>query len=247
MSDLLDIHALADGVLGSEEAERVEARIANCPKSMAEYKAILATRRATASLTDSVSCESTWISCRKRLDELDRARRVESFVGRYAWGLCSLFLFLILGAGMMNRSSGSILASGDVANLLSSAGPSVSAPRSNAPEEMSRWVRDVVGPAPVTIQLDRVQILGYTHCPIADRTAVRLALRDRLGFAMLVVIPGVDRIEDFIPNASSDGYCMSTIGNRPCLSWTEGGFAFVVTGDRSAEGLREIADNVRVR
>lgn len=247
MSDVLEIHALADGALSPEETARVEARIANCARSMAEYKAIVATRQASASLSGSVTCDNTWATCCKRLDELDKSSRVESFVGRYAWGLCSVFLFLILGAGMLNRASGSTLATQDVAQMLSGAGASTSAPRSNAPEEMSRWVRDVVGPAPVTIQLDRVQIIDALERVIDGRRVVRLALRDRLGFATLVVIPDADRIENMQPTTATEGYCMGAIGGAPCLSWTEGGFAFLVTGDRSAAGLREIAENVRVR
>src|SRR5688572_18589792 len=110
MSDWLEIHALADDQLSDEERARANARLEGCEKSRAELAAIHAVKDVLGTRRDAVTCEETWQRCQRRLDELDKTARIEGFVGRYAWALCGAFLALIIGVGMLNRSSGSLAA-----------------------------------------------------------------------------------------------------------------------------------------
>ena len=247
MGDDLELHALADGELNPEDAARVEARIANCAKSMAEYKAILATRNATARLAETVSCEATWSSCRARLDEIDKTRRVEGFVGRYAWGIASVFLFLIVGAGMLNRGGSNPLSSSDVARVVSGLGPSLDASRAAPPEQMGRWLRDVVGEKPATIQFERMQIDAAIECDINGRRGAVMRLRDAAGYLQLIVVPNADRIDDMPETGAPGGCCRGYIGRVPCVSWCDQGFAFFLMSNRPHDALEAAVENVRVR
>lgn len=246
MSDNLELHALADGELAPEEAARVESRIANCAASMAEYKAILAMRDSSRRLAGTIGCDATWKSCRSRLDEIDKTRRVESFVGRYAWGIASVFLFLILGAGMLNRGS-SPLNSTDVARVMSSLGPSLDSSRAAPPEQMGNWLRSVVGDKPATIQFDRMRVDAAVEGDFGGRHGAVLRLRDASGYLELIVIPDADRIEDMPESGSIGGVSRGYMGRVPCVSWCDQGFAFFLISNRPHEALCQAVENIRVR
>ena len=247
MSDNLELHALADGELSSEEAARVESRIANCAASMAEYKAILAMRDASAKLKETVSCDTTWSACRSRLDEIDKSRKVEGFIGRYAWGLAAMFLFLIFGAGQLNRDGGNPLSTSDVARVLSGMGPTLDSPRAAPPEQMGKWLRDVVGDRPSTIQFERLQISAAIECSINGRRGALMRLHDGEGVLELLVIPDADRIADAPDSASSGDVSPGYMGRVPCVSWCDQGFAFFLVAPRSHDALLATVENIRVR
>src|SRR5688572_11364387 len=111
MSDWLEIHALADEQLSAEEKAQAQERLANSEKSQRELRAIQAIKEAAASRRDTVTCEQTWKRCQRRLDEMDKVHRIEGFVGKYAWALCSVLFIGIVGAGMLNRNRTSFGAS----------------------------------------------------------------------------------------------------------------------------------------
>lgn len=242
MIEMTDIHALADGELSPEDAARVEAQVNQCPQSLAEYKACVALKSATRRLCDAVTCEETWNRCKARLGEIDRTQRVESFVGRWAWGFCSVFLALILGAGMLNRGAGNPLHSTDVARMMSSLGTSPSTAPA-APEQMRNWLR---GFAPGTIQLDHVRVVAAADGVIDNRRVARLTLQDAQGFSNLLIIPNADGIVDLKGDGAPEGYCYGRVGQLPCVAWTESGFAFIVVANRSPQDLLGIAQGIRV-
>src|SRR5687767_4015076 len=148
MSDWLDIHAHADDQLSDEEKARVNSRLQGCDKSRAELAAIHAVKGALEARRDTVTCDETWQRCQRRLDELDKTARIESFVGRYAWALCGLFLALILGVGMLNRTSGSFGAD-DVPRIAAGLTPFLSSPSSQDANTKQRFVRQKAGNAPI--------------------------------------------------------------------------------------------------
>lgn len=247
MTDNLELHALADGELSPEDAARVEARIANCAESMAEYKAILAMRDAGAKLKETVTCDATWSSCRSRLDAIDKARKVEGFVGRYAWGLAATFLFLILGAGQLNHSGDNPLRTSDVARVLSGLGPTLDSPRAAPPQQMGKWLKDVVGYRPSTIQFERMKVSAAIECDINGRRGALMRLHDETGVLELIVIPGTDRIEDAPEGAAGEDVSPGYIGRMPCVSWFDQGFAFFLVAPRPHDALRATVENIRVR
>ncbi|MBI3721272.1 MAG: hypothetical protein HY248_01860, partial [Fimbriimonas ginsengisoli] len=104
MIDPLKIHALADAELSKEDAEALAHEIAKCRRSTLELETIQGLKLIVNKHCQPVACDDTWCKCRKRLDEIDRAQRVEGFVGRYAWGLCGTFLLAIVVGGLATRN-----------------------------------------------------------------------------------------------------------------------------------------------
>jgi len=103
MSDMHDLHALADGQLNGEQEAQVRERLKTCHVSQAEYQAILQLKQTVGCQCKGISNTEEWAKCRARMDELDRAKKVNTFVGRHAWGLAAAVGLILVSAHVTNR------------------------------------------------------------------------------------------------------------------------------------------------
>src|SRR5438045_8964116 len=116
--------------------------------------------------------------CCKRLDEIDRTKRVEGFVGRYAWAICSIFICLIFGAAWLNRMGGGGLNASDVAKAASTLAP-ISAPRSQNSDAKRQWLQQNLERA-MPVQPDMISVVGGAAGYLEDgRKITRADRQDR--------------------------------------------------------------------
>lgn len=242
MSDYLDIHALADGQLEGNERAEVEARMKCCDRSQAEYIAVQDLRETLQSKCVPITCEDTWRRCQGRLRELERTKKVESFVGRYAWGLCSVFVVAFVMAASMNRMGGTSLSTGDVARASSTLIP-FGAPRSQAPDDQRKWLEGVMN-GPMPSQPESVQVLGGASGVINGHKMVRINLVDSIGAMAFFMMEDVQRIDD-AESTSKHGFALCKVNGSNAVGWTEGNRSFLLIGERPMDDLEVIATAIR--
>lgn len=240
MIDRLELHALADGELEGEERKRVEARLGACAESAAEYAAIVALKKTVGDKCSAIGCEATWAKCRKRIDEVENTRRIESFVGRYAWALCSIFVVLIFGAALMNRQFGGGVRAGDVPAMMSS----LSTLGQVAPVEAERWIMREAGAKP-QIVAPTFQVVERALGVFDGRKVVALRLRDSEGEFAVLLLPGAKVVDGVQPVDGRPGMSCGQMAQSNCVTWQEGATAVIVTGPRATEELCALADKLR--
>lgn len=242
MSDFLEIHALADGQLEGEERAAAEARLRSCEKSQAEFRAVQSVRETLQTKCTEITCEDTWRKCQGRLREFDRSKRVESFVGRYAWGLCSVFLVAIVMAASVNRMGGPSLSTGDVARASSTLIP-FGAPRSQAPDDQRRWLEGVMN-GPMPSQPESVQVIGGASGVINGHKMVRINLADSIGTMAFFMMEDVQRIAD-AEAVSKRGFALCKVNGTNAVGWSEGPRSFLLMGERPIDDLEMVAAAIR--
>lgn len=245
MSDYLDIHALADGELTGAEKAAAEERLRTDPACAAEYQAVSQLKASLQERCNTVSCEKTWSACQGRLNELDKKKQAESFVGKYAWAMCLAIFAIIISAGFYNRQLGqSRVGASEVAKLMSGLGP-LSKPASQS-QDMRSWIQSVSAGAPVNTE--RIRVLQYAqgHDELG-RSATAFQLADLRGPFTLVVVKGVSEVAGGEPMNTRGAYFAGQIDNMNCLMWTDNGFALTLVGNRTHTELSEIADAIRLR
>lgn len=241
MSDWLEVHAYADNELQNAEKQQVTHQLADSARLNAEFLAVQTVKNTLKEKCQPVTCEATWKRCQKRLDEIDRTRRVESFVGRYAWGICAIFFFCIFGAGLWHRSLGPSFSTGDVARISASMTPLSSGPQSQNVEDKRKWI-DGLFDSQAPVQTDNVQVLGGSIAELNGQRVVRMRLADRQGFMDLFVVRNANHIDGADQMDGRAKYSVAKIGSRNCIAWTDHGFGFLVVGDRSIDDLCAIGD-----
>lgn len=235
MSDWTKIHAFADGQLSPAETQEVAAWIKDDPKAQAELEAIEALKSTVSTRCETMTCEETWKKCQGRLRELDRKSGVEAFVGKWAWGLCSIFIVAIASAAYMNRIGGPQIRSTD---LMSASMPTFSAPQSKSQTEQRRWLRGLsipVEPGPVQVESAYEGVMN-------GRRVVRLNLTDNTG-PMSLFMASCDEFTDR-PVSNEYGIVrvnMDALG----LTWSQKGMSFLLIGKRDPEALQAVAEAIR--
>lgn len=242
MKDWLDIHALADGQLEGEQRASAEALVASSPECKAEFESIRFIKSTLQGKAETYHSSATWAACRQRLVELEKRRRVESFVGRYAWGMCGIFLAAILGASFMNRANPDPeLATGDVAKIVS--GMAQLSPNRNAPEDMRSWIKN----KPVTLDFGNLKPFYWESGLVKGRKVTRFAVADGKGTFSVVVVQGDEELEGGEPMTVPGNYTAVRVEGGNGVTWHDKGFTLLVVGPRSQDEVLTLAESIRLR
>lgn len=240
MNDWLDIHAYVDNELDGDAKKRVEDRLEQSAECRAEYEAISTLKVVVTSKCGSVECTEVWKKCQGRLTEFDKTRRVETFVGKWSWAMCSAFFLMIFGAAMYNRANGGGLRASDVTRLSSSFIP-ISAPRSQDQNTKTQWVRQILD-RPSTTLPERLIITSAAEGSIDGHHAARVNFVDERGTLSLFVVEQTDRLDDVEQMDGHSSYYLAKLNDAYCVNWTDGNRALLLVGKRTPEELSQIAD-----
>lgn len=246
MIDPTELHAYADGEATPEERLRVEEALRSSDRDAAELQGIHALKECVLTHATPIDNEEGWKSCVQRLDEIDKSKRIEGFVSRYAWGLCAVFFFIILGGGMITRNSRSTVRTGEVARYVSSMSgfPDLGRPEVS---EVKRWLGQEAPAVENTIQPERMQIMGRASAIIDNRRVVKLNLLDARGPLALVIVENAQAVEGVERMGGQGSYGQGSIDQLNCVTWSLNGCSLILIGDRSHDQLRDIASMIRIR
>lgn len=227
MNDITNIHALADNELDAETKQMVEASLSSDPAARREFEAVCALK-AVMSRVDPTECDAVWKKCTKRLDELDKSRKVEGLVTRNAWALCAVFAVAILGAGVMNKMRPTVLPAADAAYAASSI------PLGNAE---ARYLEQLPVPKDQrVIDGGRMEMNGVL--------LERYELVDGRGALTLLHAVGAQ-----ISGCSDigGGFEKSIYNGRPAIIWADSGGTWILISDRDTGSLISAAAVLRER
>ena len=238
MIDQLDVHAFADRELAPEDMSRVEKEIAASPESTRELEAIRGLKTCLQTKMSPPECADAWKDCRVRLNELERVKKAEYFVGRYAWALCSVLFVVILGGGMLARLHGSSMPMGQVVSELGSMTP-LQTPNLSHPEALRSFLLDQTGQSSTISSIPaQVVDVAYAIQPDGGRI-VRIRLRDTEGIVALLYIPEATGVEGF--QSIGDGMLAGQINRLNCVIRPEKGGMVMLIGNRDTSELRNFA------
>lgn len=240
MSDLVEkMNALADGELQGEEKDSALHAMASDPSAAAEYQWATLLKSQLRTKLPPVENDELWAACKERLNGLDKARRAETFVGKYAWAFCLIFLVGIFSAATINRFDRSRpLTNSHVAGLLNGLTPSSFSESSDALES----VRQAVGIAPKQYP-DRMHVKSLSIGTVDGRRAARLTFTDEIGDVNLYVVSSTSGVEGI--EGQEGGYRCGQINDYSAVCWTEYGRLFMLVSSRSHEDLIHAADEIR--
>ena len=233
------LHAVIDGELPPHEHEAALEAINADPGASLLHAEFRRLKTAVASLPTVDVPSGAWKSCTRRLDELDRNRKAERFVTRYAWALSASVFFLILGAGSWNRLTGQHLGASDVTHMASV----LSAPDHAADTaKVGKWLQDRVGPVSLNNMAVRPP-LSAEYGQAGDTPMARLVLADPQGRMALYIWRGSDPIDGFVP-LHGGPLNAGRMLNQNCVSWVQDGCHLVLVGPRDVDDLARVATGI---
>jgi hypothetical protein len=237
MIDRNDLHALADNELEPQQRAALLDQLKNDSQAEAEYQSILAMKAVLKTQMEQPDTAELWSKCRGRLDELDKTRRVESFVGRYAWGICGFFIAAILLGGVFNRATGRSVQPNEVAGYVAGLSP-VSVPRDQNQAELEPELRQVVGSA-FEKRPAQMVVTAIGRSTLSGGRTSYVQLSDPFGTVAVVALHDVKLVEglwDYEPNSN---FKCAKVDGVNALFWNrrEDGAICMVVGMRSYDEL----------
>jgi hypothetical protein len=239
MIDRQELHAYADEQLGKVDKQRVRAAIDADPKLQAELQQIFDIKSLLAIKAESHSCDVTWSKCMGRLNELDKSRRIESFVGRYSWGLCGVIFASILIGGVMSRQSGGVRTD-DVAryaSILQPAGPA----KSSQDSQDLRQLKEALSGPNGSVDYSQLQIREAVESWQGGQHVMALKIADGKGTLGLMQVAGSHPGEGMEPIAGTKFHA-GMVGRQNCVAWEQRGHLMVLIGPRTYDELVQIAE-----
>lgn len=238
MKELLDIHALADGELSKEESQALRKLIASNPAVEAEFSSISNFVDFVSSNAARHQADDCWKACVIRLNELDRSKKVEGFMGRYAWAMCAtLFALIIGGRYAVKDVRGESARSADLIRIFRSA------PKDQS-QNQQLYAHLFEGSKQARSGL---RIREHATGSILDVPVDRFTIQDRKGDLTYFIIQDIVNFEDATEVTSGSGIFGGMISSPDsqgapglnCVIWTDQGQTRVLLGPRS---ISELAD-----
>jgi len=244
--DLLKVHALIDGQLDEAESREVKNHLAGCDLCNTEFLAVTSLKSVLATKCEKAETKESWAKCKKRLSEIDRTTKVESFVGRYSWAMCAVLFLVIVGGSITNRVFGrNSVHSGEVASMMSSMSP-LSGIKPVSWGDSQEWLRRNFGYAPAQKQPDGITVLSMARGSVNGRQGALLKMADSKGLLQLLVIDA----EGLEGGTRMDGrtkYSVGQINMVNCIGWTDHQMTFVLVGNRPYTALGDVADKISLQ
>jgi hypothetical protein len=248
MIDRLDLHALADGELDKAQAKELRNALKEDRQAQAEYDLILNCKELLKTKAVRHESEDCWRACQKRLAEMDKANRVESYVGRYAWAMCAALFVLILGSRFMVQNvRGDSAKTADLGRIFGLGGghsqPSVSPQTQDTYSQIFNQTK---------LKLDHIRFVGRTIDSFEDHSVIHDYLVDPRGRMALFQIPGIVNFEDTAEVPTEPGVYAGVIpavdsGQASCLVWHKDGNTMVLAGPRSTADLEDVRSDLVTR
>jgi len=244
MIDRTELHSLADNELPPERAQELAAQLELDSQARLELAAIKATKDCLKANSPAVQDSELWTRCRMRLEELDKARRIESFVGKYAWGICGVFFVAIAMGGFFNRFLLKSVNSSQVAGYVATMSP-IPVPQSRSQSEIDPFFRQVVGESMGSRPPElRITAFGENDVPGNRLSFVRLD--DGFGPVAVVALHDVQHVSGLFEYEQDSQYKYGQIDGVNALFWNRAdGVICVAVGNRAYSEIHQIVTAIR--
>lgn len=247
MIEPTDYHAFVDGELNSNERVNVQLDVANSPQGQREVEAISNLKALLLHKALKPKSEQAWTLCVKRLDELDKAKRVETIVGRFAPALCGVFFLAIVVGGMLSRHQGAR------PNWSPLTPPNESGwitkkthPKSQADVAKIHWLDQLIKQSKVSTP-DKLVILHVYKGVMEGELWSRVVARDSKGDIDILVVPNHIQFEGLNSMAGHPGYFVGRLGRANCITRRDDTFSIVVTANRAYDELADVMSYIKIK
>jgi len=234
MIDRLDIHAFADRELSPDELDLLEKEIAASPEAARELEVIRSLKSCLMAKMPTPEMGGLWKDCRNRLDELDKVKKTEFIVGKYAWALSALLFAVILAGGLYNHFTGGSVSVGRLASDISGM---TRVPPSGQPQMLRQFMGDQR-----TLHIDPGHVVSVAYADRPEGRIWQFTLQDQSGLYDVVTIPNVTRVEGAQP--IDDNLYSGQLNGHNCVIRPDSGFIVLVIADRDTRGLRDLTQSL---
>jgi len=245
MIDREKLHAYVDGELSTDEVLAIRAQLKSSPEEAREVEAIQTLKSLLKAKAEVPEFKQPWKDCVKRLDELDKAKRVESVVGRLAPFMCAaLFVGIILVGKFGHHGDRGFVSGPDVSRIFGRLS-TVHPPQVDGMKR-ERWLHsrivDSFSSTPDHLSLRAEKSGVMQGMPITDFSA-----RDEHGDLEIYVIKQAVTLEGTKPMDNYPDLMVGSFNGVNCVVRPQGDSTILIVAARTYVDLAKVAGQVTIR
>lgn len=241
MIDPIKLHAYADGEATRDEIAEIETRLKDCSASRAELEAIRSFKACLAAQSRVTDHREAWTVCCGRLNEIDRARKTERFVSKYAWAFTSGIVALVVLTGVARRGGTSpAMGSADLAQMMSQLG---TGNKRTVNVRDQKIASEMLRQSSLLLDDTRLVPIAMSEAVFDSMLVRRVTLRDGRGHLALLDLPSEVRFVGLEP-VSGTTILAGQLDEMNCVVWPSGSRTLALVGDRDTSDLVRIAQQI---
>jgi hypothetical protein len=245
MIDRKDLHAYVDGELGAEQRAAVELFLKSSPEAAREVETIRALKSLVGQKLTPPSTEGIWKVCVRRLDEIEKTRRVERVVGRYAPALCGgLFVVILLAGQFGHQPNRGSITTPETLKMFNTLSPM--RPPTSVGFDLSRWYADLLNQSKLSTP-DHLTIRGVSSGFMGEVPVRSFSARDEVGDLKILVMQQPVALEGMEPMANHKELQVGLFDGVNCVVRTQGNTTIFIIAERTYDDLASVASKVIVR
>ena len=240
MIDRTDLHAYVDGELGPDQKASIEQILKTSASDAREVQAIRDLKSMLESKLTPPSTDGLWKVCVGRLDEIEKTRRVERIVGRYAPALCGgLFVVILLAGQFGHRPDRGNISTPDTLKMLTTLSP-MQPPKKSVGFDLGSWYQALLNQSKLSTP-DHLTILGASQGFFGNIPVRSFSARDEMGGLKILVVQQPIVLEGMQPMANHSDLQYGLLDGMNCVVRTQGNTTIFVIAERSPEDLASVA------
>ena len=245
MIDRKDLHAFVDGELSVEQRTAVELYLKSSSEAAREVETIRALKSLVSQKLTPPSTEGIWKVCVRRLDEIEKTRRVERIVGRYAPALCGgLFVVILLAGQFGHQPNRGNISTPDTLKMVNTLSPMQ--PPKSVGFDTSRWYADLLNQSKLSTP-DHLTIRGVSAGFMGEIPVRSFSARDEVGDLKILVSQQPLVLEGMEPMANHKELQAGLFDGMNCVVRTQGNTTIFIIAERTYDDLASVASKVIVR
>ena len=243
--DRLDLHAFLDGELKGEKSESIRQALKTSDLDQREADAITGLKQMLATKVEQPAHDLAWKKCVGRLDEVDKTRRVERVVSRFAPAFCGILFGVILATGLVrHRVEPGHVSTPSLARMAGSFAP-MRPPKTLGFNE-DRWLSGLISQSKLSTP-DHLTVRGISNGQI-DGIPVRcFSARDEKGDLTILVVREPLELEGMVPMAGHPNLLAGKLNNVNCVVEIGKDHTIFIVAQRTFDDLVAVSSQVTLR
>ncbi len=246
MMDRLDLHAYVDGELSRERSDQVKLSLSGSAEDLREAEAISSLKQMLATRTTQPESAAEWNKCVSRLNEIDKTRKVERVVSKYAPAFCGALLGVILATGLLHkRSDPGHISSPDLAKMAGSLEP-MRPPKKQLGFNEDRWLGGLINQSKLSTP-DHLTVRGVSNGQIGGIPVRSFSARDEKGDVTILVVRQELDLEGMTPMTGHTNLLAGKLNGVNCVVQTGKDHTIFIVAQRTFEDLASVSSQVAIR
>lgn len=241
----LDMHALADDQLSTNEKKESTRALKQDSQCLAEYETIVKLKAVLKKSCKPAKNKEVWDSIYSEIKKHNAKKNNEVFFRRFSWTFASCFVLFAAIFGIYHLINKSDAINTNDIFLIASEPAFLKQVKTTPGEAEKDWMKKTIASLPIKIETASFKIANVFTSTLKNRKVYQIYIEDHKGPLQLIVIEGIHQIKGLDNKEKYNELADWKIDRHHCITWNDQNHLLIVTSNRSKDDLHQLAEKIK--